>query len=273
MATCKYCGKPAGFFRWSHKQCRELHKAAATKIPEFFVKALDSSMEGSKFHGLAEEIARTHYVADAEFRALAIRGLVATIDKAFKEHGLSQHDDERIVGLCNSFGIDASELGPAGNRFAKAEILRRLDEGRLPSKIRVTNMPINLGRNESVIWLFNNMTYYTTRSRTQYVGGSSGVSIRGMKGLYYRVGSYHGHPIKTEYLSDEGHGIFVITNENVYFWSPRKAMRIPAKKIISIVPYSDGLQIMRDGANAAPHIFKLDDPAFAADAIARLNQL
>jgi hypothetical protein len=94
-----------------------------------------------------------------------------------------------------------------------------------------------------------------------------------MKGVYYRVGSYRGHPIKTQYLSDEGLGIFVIASHNVYFWSPRKAMKIPAKKIVSVVPYSDGLQIMRDGANAAPHIFKLDDPAFAADVIARLNQL
>jgi hypothetical protein len=111
-----------------------LHKTAAKKIPGFFVKALESSMEPSKFHALAEEIARTHYVADAEFRQLAIRGLASAIDRAFEEHGLSEHDHERIAGLCNSFGIDASELGPAGMRFANAEILRNLDAGRPPAK-------------------------------------------------------------------------------------------------------------------------------------------
>jgi hypothetical protein len=272
MATCVYCGKPAGFLRWSHKQCRELHKTAVMKIPEFFVKALESAIEPEKFRALAEEVASTHYVSDVEFRQLAVRGLVATISEAFKEHGLSEHDDKRVAGLCNAFGIAANQLGPAGMRFAKAEVLRNLDDKRLPTKIQVENMPINLEHNESVIWLFNQVTYYTTRSRTRYVGGSSGVSIRVMKGVYYRVGAYHGHPIKTQYLSDEGRGVFVIASHNVYFWSPRKAMKIPAKKIISVVPYSDGLQIMRDGANSAPHIFKLDDPAFAADVIARLNQ-
>ncbi len=273
MATCIYCGEPRGLFRWSHKRCRGLHKTAATKIPEFFVKALESSIEPAKFRALAEEVARTHYVDNGDFRKLTIRGLVATIDTAFKEHGLSEHDDNRIAGLCNAFGIAANELGPAGMRFAKAEILRGLDEQRLPSKIKVDNMSINLERNEGVIWLFNGVNYYTVRSRTRYVGGSSGISIRVMKGVYYRVGSYHSHPIKTQFLSDEGRGIFVIASHNVYFWSPRKAMKIPSKKIVSVVPYSDGLQIMRDGANAAPHIFKLDDPAFAVDVIARLNQL
>jgi hypothetical protein len=33
---------------------------------------------------------------------------------------------ERIEGLCNSFGIDASELGPAGIRFANAKMMRTL---------------------------------------------------------------------------------------------------------------------------------------------------
>jgi hypothetical protein len=74
---------------------------------------------------LAEEIARTHYVADAEFRQLAIRSLASAIDRAF-EDGLSEHDEERIKGLCNSFGIGASELGLAGMRFANAEIMRSL---------------------------------------------------------------------------------------------------------------------------------------------------
>jgi hypothetical protein len=53
----------------------------------------------------------------------------------------------------------------------------------------------------------------------------------------------------------------------------RKAVKIPVKKILSVLSYSDGLQIMRDGERATPQIFKLDDPTFAADAIARLNQL
>jgi hypothetical protein len=271
MGTCIYCGQPAGFLRWRHKSCHELHKTAATKIPEFFVKALDSSVEPPRFHALAHEIARTHYVGDQEFRKVVIQGLVAAIDTAFKEHGLTEHDDQRIASLCNEFGLAANDLGAAGIRFAKAEILRRLDQGKFPAGTTFQNVPINLEHNESMIWLFNNVTYYTIQNRTLYVGTSQGISVRVMKGLYYRVGAFHGEPIRTEYLSDEGRGIFLIASHNVYFWSPRKAVKIPIKKILSVLPYSDGLQIMRDGERSTPQIFRLDDPAFAADAIARLH--
>jgi hypothetical protein len=60
---------------------------------------------------------------------------------------------------------------------------------------------------------------------------------------------------------------------NVYFSAPLKAVKIPFKKIVSVHAYSDGVQIMRDGANATPQIFKLADPLFAADMITRLNQV
>jgi hypothetical protein len=59
----------------------------------------------------------------------------------------------------------------------------------------------------------------------------------------------------------------------VYFLSPFKTFKLPARKIVAIEPYSDGLSISRDGINAKPAIFTLDDPWFAANAISRLNQL
>ena len=49
-------------------------------------------------------------MTDPEFRQLAIRGLTSAIDRAFEEHGLSEHDDKRIAGLCNSFGLTANEM-------------------------------------------------------------------------------------------------------------------------------------------------------------------
>jgi hypothetical protein len=171
-----------------HKSCRQCHKLAAQKIPEFFVEALDSSLQPERLHALAQDVARTHYVGSAEFRKLAIKGLVASINAAFKKHGLTEHDDQRIASLCNEFGIQGNELGPAGIRFAKAEMLQRLDEGKLSSGVHLANSPIKLEPDEKAIWLFNNVTYYTMRNRTEYVGASSGISVRLMKGVYYRGG-------------------------------------------------------------------------------------
>ena len=133
--------------------------------------------------------------------------------------------------------------------------------------------PINLERGEVIVWVFNHSTYLTSRTRTRYVGSSQGVSLRVMKGVYYRVGAFKGQPIQQQFLSTEGIGDFVITNRNVYFLSTLKTLKIPSRKIISIEPYSDGLSINRDGVNAKPAVFTLDDPWFAANAINRLNQI
>jgi hypothetical protein len=131
---------------------------------------------------------------------------------------------------------------------------------------------IILERGEAVIWTFNFAAYLTMRNRTQYVGASFGTSVRVMKGLYFRAGTFRGEPVKTQELSQEDIGSLILALRNVYFQSSTKALKIPIKKILSVHAYSDGLQLIRDGANAVPQIFKIDDPPFAADVIARLHQ-
>jgi hypothetical protein len=273
VGTCRYCGQPAGFLRRQHKECHLRHDEAATKITEFFVKALASSMEPSRFRTMTEEIAHKNLISNKEIRQLAITGLQKMITSASTHQEMSGEEDQRITGLCNTFDIQVNELGDPGMRFAKSQILRRLDEGKFPAGVHLTGMPINLEHSEHPIWLFNNVRYSTIRQHTRYVGSSQGMSIRVMKGVYYRASVFKGEPIRSQYLSEEGRGIFVIASRNVYFWSPLTAFKIPIRKIIAMQPYSNCIQLTRDAANAKPQMFDLDDPLFACDAIARLSNI
>ncbi|HTS42489.1 MAG TPA: hypothetical protein VMH84_18340, partial [Xanthobacteraceae bacterium] len=220
-----------------------------------------------------DDIARNNFIRDLECRELTIKGLQQMIGVSFTEQGITEEKNQRITTLCNTFGIRGDELGEAGMRLAKSQILKRLDEGKLPEKVQLDGVPIMFERNETAVWLFNGVSYYTIRTKTQYVGASQGFSFRVMKGVYYRVGSYKGEPIQTQYMSEEARGALIITNQNLYFWSPQKVLKMPLNKIISMQPYTDGIQVVRDGANARPQIFKIDDPPFACDAIARLHQM
>ena len=47
-----------------------------------------------------------------------------------------------------------------------------------------------------------------------------------------------------------------------YFHSPAKAFRIRHDKIVTIVPYSDGIEVQRDAATAKPQKFVTDDGWF-----------
>jgi hypothetical protein len=277
MGTCIYCGDAAGLFRRQHKTCRERHDNAAKRIPEFFAEALTSSILPLRFRELTEKLAKDSYISDTERRQLILDGLAALIDTALEDKVLTSGEEDRIDELLKTFDLKLTDLDASGaaQRLAKSSILRQLNEGKLPTSLPhiVGNNPINLERGEVILWVFKGATYFTPRTRTQYVGVSHGISFRVMKGIYYRVGAFKGAPVQTPYLSNEGTGDFVITNRNVYFLSPLKTLKLPVRKIVAIEPYSDGLSISRDGTSAKPAIFTLDDPWFAANAISRLNQL
>jgi hypothetical protein len=265
MGNCIYCGQPVGFLSRQHKDCRERHDHAATKIPEFFVKALRSPIEPTRFRTMIEQISRNNFVTGGELRQLAINGLQKMVSFAFADRVPTEEEEQRITGLCNTFEIAANELGDPGMRL----LLRRLDEGKYPEKVRVDELPVNLEPNETAIWLFTDVSHYTIPNHTQYIGTSLGVPIRLNKGIYDRVGAFR-ERVKTENLAEDGHGVFLLTSRNAYFWSPQNVIKLPIKEIASVYPHSDGIQIMCDAANSVPQIFKLDDPLFACDVIARL---
>lgn len=278
MGACIYCGCAAGLFRRQHEICRQRHDDTENKILDFFAKALTSLISPLRFRELTEQLARASYIRDAEYRQIILRGFSSFVDAALSDDALSESDESRFYELLNAFGLGPTEFREAVSvhRLFKASILRQLGEGKLPSlKVSISTIsgdnPINLEPDEKIIWVLNDVTYST--ARTQYVGVSQGVSLRVTKGVYYRFGVYAGAPDQTEYVSKSGTGYFVMTNRNVYFLSPLKVLKIPIRKIVAIVPRSDGLSISRDGVSAKPAIFTLDDPSFVANAIRRLSQI
>jgi hypothetical protein len=275
MGTCIYCGEEVGFLRRRHEECEQRREAATAKIRQQFVQAMDAPLDPARFQALAEETARTGYLAGDDFRGVVVSGLTAALEKVLDDHVITQDENERIEVLAQQFGVTANDLAPDVQlRFVKANVLRDLDEGRMPNRVVVEGLSTpNLGRGEVIVWAFNPATLFVTRSRTKYVGGSRGVSVRLAKSVYYKVGASKGEPVRTDYLSNEGAGCLFITNRNVIFLGPGKGVKLPFRKILSVQLYSDGIELLRDGVNAKPVVLTVDDPPFAANLIARLSQL
>ena len=55
-------------------------------------------------------------------------------------------------------------------------------------------LPFNLMKSEDLVWVFKDVDYFVEKTRTHYKGGSQGVSVRVMKGVYYRTGGFKGRP-------------------------------------------------------------------------------
>jgi hypothetical protein len=255
---------------------KAVHDSAATRIVASFKEALTNSMEPLRFRALIVQIAHASSIQEPECKSMTSSGFAELIDAASSDKLLSEAEENRIDALLSAFGMKLTDLPEnTMNQYAKAVILRQLDEGRFPSSVpRIEGFnPINLERDEKILWSFVNAGFFTPRTRTEYVGRSQGLSLRLMRGVYYRVGAFKGQPIQKQYINHEGTGSFVISDRNVYFVSSEKSVKIPIKKLIAIEPHSDGITLSRDGANTKQYIFTIDDPLFAANTISKLNQI
>jgi hypothetical protein len=274
MGDCVFCGQPAGLFRKEHEECRRGRDEIARRIPEFIVRAYDDPIALPRLRELVYALADRYHLKPHELDTAVRAAIDSLIVTVLSDHLLTAHEEDRIAQLSRTFGLGANELGDGGRRLVKAAILRDIDEGRTPERVTINGAaPFLLGKGESIVWKFDAVTYSQLATKTQYVGGSQGVSVRLMRGVYYRVGAFKGERVETKQLKQQGIGSLWLTTDAVYFVSDIGVTKIALSKIIAVQAYSDGIAVSRSTAGAKPQVFQLDDPEFAANLIVRLNQM
>jgi hypothetical protein len=272
MGNCRYCGKPAGFMRHQHPECRARHNEAVAKIQGSLVHAFQNSIDPNRFHELIDQDAAQNFISVAERDQLIRCGIASIIQSALANGPLNDAVDRRISEFQKSFHLSMDAFGSAGIALAKARILKALDLGHPPPRVEIDGPYVpRLQADESALWCFSSVRYFTFRTRTRYVGGSMGMSVRIARGVYLRATDFRGEPIRTEYLNMEDSGGLTLTMRNLYFVGHHHALKIPVRKILSAQLHGDSIEILQNGANAKPAIFMIDDPAFAANLLSHLH--
>lgn len=97
-------------------------------------------------------------------------------------------------------------------------------------------------------------------THTHYVGGSSGFSFPiGHTGIRYRVGSYSGHPVQQQALSDIDAGAFVVTSQRIAFIGHTKSTSVALGKILHVEYYTDAVAVFQEGREN-PDFYKMAAP-------------
>jgi predicted nucleic acid-binding Zn-ribbon protein len=99
------------------------------------------------------------------------------------------------------------------------------------------------------------------KTKTEFVGGSHGVSIPLGHGFRYRVSSFRGHPVQSEYLAHLDTGKLIVTNKRLVFLGDKREVSIPIAKLLQVEPYSDALGIAREGKETK-EIYLVSNPAY-----------
>ena len=283
MGNCIYCGKPAGLLRSKHAECEERHQQRERVIQEGRQKicfevlsAIKSSESFDGFEKTIAEIEKTFYVPSTERNALLVKGWEHAVEQFLEDGILDKAEEERLVQFKEQFALSQRELDKNGalTKTIKAAVLRDILNGVIPQRMSVEgSLPINFQKGEQIVWAFSGSEYLEDKTRRQFVGASKGVSVRIMKGVYYKVGAFKGEPVEHTERVHVDTGWVVVTDKNIYFTGSRKSVRIPYAKIVSFEPFSDGVGIMRDAASAKTQIFITGDGWFTYNLVTNLAQI
>lgn len=277
MANCKYCGKPVGLLRTEHKECAVISNNGWDIMIN---SAKETALKGINFADLKDNlssVASKHYIETEKVRDALIQGFSLALDQLLDDGILTQEEEDKISQYMDWFSLSQEELDGFNNsktKLVKAAVLRDLTEGKIISRIKVnSNLPFNFQKNEILIWLFANVGYFEQRVRTHFEGRSQGLSVKLAKGLYYRVGAFRGHPVKTNELVPAGSGLLGITNKYIYFSGSTKKFRVKYSQIMEFTPYEDGIGIQKDTTSARPQIFITGDGWFTYNLLTNLAKL
>ncbi len=207
-----------------------------------------------------------------------VAGLSA-LDKAAHKYladGLiTESEQARLDSFSNALRLPVNNLpaafkGSAVEKIQQSAILQKMKSGHKPPQLSCS-LPILLASGEYVVWQYPDVTMCQEKITKEWVGRSRGVSVKVFKGVYYRIGGSKGRPVEHSSMEYMGTGTLVLTNKNIIFYASQRSSKVPYKKLIGVTPYSDGIELHKDGANAKRQVFQGFDSWFMMNFLSSIN--
>lgn len=274
MADCQYCNEPAGFFKKFHQECQTKFFQGEAQIQKVLNQGLINNSLNDDIKKQVDDIASRSFINFSMKKSYIISVWESAINNYLDDNAISEDEEEKLSRYQEFFGLEQNELDRNGFyiKMVKGAILHDLASGKIPQRVTLggESLAINFDKDEKIIWVFQHVGLYQEKTQRHYEGRSQGVSVRIMKGVYYRTSAFKGRPVDTTYLSQIASGILAVTNKNIYYSSQEKSFKLPYKKIVSTFQYQDGIQIHKDAANSKPLIFLTNDGWFTNNLIENL---
>ena len=225
--------------------------ALATKLmkgflADFFTDVLPLDKALSR----CERIMKTFPISSSLENDIYMEMLEKASANFMKDGVLTASEQQHIDDFVLKTGISITNL-PAKYqdsdiaKVGQAAVLRDLQNGIYP--VCNVQLPIILSKNEHVLWAYNGVSMFMEKIERETIGRSGGFSFRVCKGVTYRVGQFKGHPVEHSRMNFEGKGALIVTNKNLIFYSQQNNNKVPFNKIVGITPYSDGIEVHKDG--------------------------
>jgi hypothetical protein len=105
--------------------------------------------------------------------------------------------------------------------------------------------------------------HIVSRTKTHYVGGTQGVSIRIAKGVRYHIGGFSGRPVTEQFEAVADSGSVYVTNKRFIFAGSKEVTTVLATKIADV--HLDGAKVIVIVENRVnPMVVGITQPYWAA---------
>ncbi len=279
---CKYCGKPAGFFSLKHDACQVAFVAKMKAIKTARGAVIDAFVTCVKLNGdvsnLVREVTKKVAGCGNDSDGVLVEGWQNALSVAMKDEVLSAAEETTLTEMLTQFdhfGLTQHTVGEAAfSKLNQGRMLRAVLNGEMPTvDLSGAHIPFNLQKSEKLLWLVPDTEYYKEITRTHRAGGSQGVSVRIMRGVYYRVGGFKSRPVHTTSTEHLDSGLLGVTTKHLYFFGGSKRFRVAYSKVVAFEHFSDGIGLQRDLVSAKPETFITGDGWFICNLISNLASI
>ena len=190
-----------------------------------------------------------------------------------KDSFLTDKEEMLIRSFASAFSLPIDNL-PAQYKdtdlakIGQMAVLKDFSKGIKPTTF--VQLPVRLAKSVSLGLALGGGRIFQKKIEKEFARNSDGFSFKVMKGVYYHTGRSTGHPIDHEYMEKVAVGDLYVTNQNLIFYSAEKGLKIPYKKLVGITPYSDGIEVLKDG-NSKRMVFQGFDSWFVMNLLSMLS--
>ena len=182
-------------------------------------------------------------------RQLLVRAWEEAVERAIEDGVITLDEENALEMYLDQFGLSTSDVNVNGAHtgLVQAGVIRDIAQGVVPHRQKVSGpIPFNLMKSEQLVWVIDGVDYLETVTRRERRGTSHGVSVRVVRGLYYRPSTFRSRSVEWDETVHADTGLLGLTTKHIYFAGPEKRFRVRYDRIVAFEPYSDGLGIMRD---------------------------
>lgn len=264
MGKCKYCGMDAGLLSSVHQACEEKHAIGLADVDSCIKRYFMGQTDIINVRSVMMNVRRNAFVVKDDAIMLSANAIDA-YTKTLPANVNNKHL-QYVLDYLNGIKLTRQDLASTGcierleARLIQSNIVANLKIGILPSgNVTATIM---LGKGEAILWSYSDVTMYQEKVERIYKGKRDGWSMHVAKGLTYHTGGSTSKPIENRYMNNEGTGTLYVTNKHLIFQCLTASVRVPYKKIVGVTPYTDGIEVHRDGVNTKRLAFQGFDSGF-----------